>query len=170
MQKQDFTNQPPTGVSISLRPITDDDLEFLFRLYASTREQERTMAGWPDEQWDEFMRMQFRLQHTQYMCGYGNPAFNIVLVDGIPAGRFYVDRGPEEYRLIDISLLPEFRSRGFGGSLIGTLLLEAEGHCLPVSLYVQRFSPAARLYQRLGFRMAEYRGAFWFMTHPSCDG
>ena len=167
MQKSDFANLPQTEATISLRPITDDDREFLFRLYASTRAEERALVGWPDEQWGEFMRMQFQLQHAQYMRNYDNPAFDVVLADGVSAGRLYVDRGPQEYRLIDIALLPEFRQRGIAGSLIRALLLESEAHGLPVSLHVEKNNPILDYYRRLGFRIEADREVYYFMVRPA---
>lgn len=154
-------NLPP---SVSLRPITDDDRGFLFRLYASTRAEEKSLVGWPDEQWESFLRMQFQLQHAQYMQGYLNPSFDIILANGIPAGRFYVDRRDTEYRLIDIALLPEFRQRGIGGNLVQALLQEAGRHGLPVSLHVEKNNPILDYYQRVGFRVAEDMGVYLFMV------
>lgn len=110
--------QPAAPAPIALRPITDDDLEFLFRLYASTRVVEKELAGWPDEQWDGFLRMQFHLQHTQYQQNYLQPSFDIIVEGSVPVGRFYVDRRADDYRLIDIAVLPEFRRRGIAGRLV----------------------------------------------------
>jgi hypothetical protein len=74
------TQTPVTEIfsQVSLRPITDDDMEFLFRLYASTRAGEKALVGWTDEEWDKFMRMQFRHQHSHYMHSYVNPSFDII--------------------------------------------------------------------------------------------
>lgn len=148
---------------ISLRPVTADDMEFLFRLYASTREQERRMFGMNDRLWDRFLRMQFNLQHTEYMRGYDHPSFDIILKNGVPIGKFYVDRGAGEFRLIDIALLPEFRRQGIAGNLIRDVLAESEEHGVPVGLHVEKLNPAMGLYHRLGFLVEEDRGVFWFM-------
>lgn len=160
---------PPT--SISLRPVTDDDREFLFRLYASTRAEEKSLVDWPDEPWESFLRMQFQLQHAQYMQSYLHPSFDIILADGIPAGRFYVDRRDTEYRLIDIALLPDFRQRGIGGNLLNALLREAGRHGLPVSLHVEKNNPILEYYQRVGFRVEEDKGVYLFMVRrPAVAG
>jgi ribosomal protein S18 acetylase RimI-like enzyme len=152
-----------TGV-ISLRRITDDDLEFLFRLYASTRSEEKELVGWGDEQWEQFMRMQFGLQHTQYMRNYENPSFDIILENGAPVGRLYVNRGPDEYRIIDIALLPESRRRGICGNLMKSLLRESEERGLPVSLHVEKNNPILDYYRRLGFRVEADREVYYFMV------
>lgn len=150
--------------SISLVPVSDDDQEFLFRLYASTRAEEKALVGWPDEQWTQFLRMQFRLQHTQYMRVYENPSFDVVMAEGVPAGRLYVDRRADELRLIDIALLPEFRRCGIAGHLIGALLHESETKAVPVSLHVERNNPVLGYYRKLGFRVVEDKGVYLFMV------
>jgi len=149
---------------ITLRSITDDDLEFLFRVYASTRAEEKELVGWNDEQWEQFIRLQFHLQHTQYMRNYENPSFDIILENGVPAGRLYVNRGPDEYRIIDIALLPEFRRRGICGNLMMSLLREAGERGLPVSLHVEKNNPILDYYRRLGFRVEADRDVYYFMV------
>lgn len=152
---------------ISLRPIEEGDLEFLFRLYASTRSAEKALVNWPDEQWEQFIRMQFNLQHSQYMRNYKNPAFAIILENNVPAGRFYVDRGDNDYRLIDVALLPEFQRRGIAGKLLDSLLREAEADGMPVSLHVEKNNPILAYYRRLGFRIEEDKGVYFFMVRRS---
>lgn len=153
-------------VAIGLRPISDDDLEFLFRLYASTRAEERALTGWPDDQWETFLRMQFSMQHRQYMRNYDNPAFTVIMSDGLPAGRMYVDRRADEYRLIDIAVLPEFQRRGIVGRLMREFLLEADEHGLPVSLHVEKNNPILDYYRQIGFRIEEDKGVYFFMVRP----
>ncbi|ACM19638.1 N-acetyltransferase, GNAT family [Geotalea daltonii FRC-32] len=151
---------------IALRSIGEGDLEFLLLLYASTREPEKAMVAWPDEQWDQFMRMQFSLQHAQYMKNYENPSFDVILVNGVPAGRLYVNRKADDCRLIDIALLPEFHGRGIAGSLIGLLLQEADENGTSVSLHVEKNNPVRDYYLRLGFNVAEDKGVYDFMVRP----
>jgi len=149
---------------ITLRSITDNDLEFLFWVYASTRAEEKELVGWNDEQWEQFIRMQFQLQHTQYMRNYENPSFDIILENGAPVGRLYVNRGPDEYRIIDIALLPEYRRRGICGNLMTSLLREAGKRGLPVSLHVEKNNPILDYYRRLGFRVEADRDVYYFMV------
>ncbi|MBI5655920.1 MAG: GNAT family N-acetyltransferase [Geobacter sp.] len=148
---------------ISLRPVTDDDQEFLFQLYASTRAEEKELVGWPDELWDQFMRMQFDLQQAHYRRSYDNPSFDIILGDETPIGRLYLDRRADEYRLIDLALLPQFRGLGIGGNLLKAVVRESEEQGLPVSLHVEKNNPILDYYRRIGFRIAEDRGAYFYM-------
>ena len=48
--------------SITLRPIGPDDEAFLYRVYASTREEELAPLGWNEAQKTAFLRMQFTAQ------------------------------------------------------------------------------------------------------------
>ncbi len=149
--------------AVTLRPVTDDDREFLFRLYASTRAEEKTLAGWGDEQWEGFMRMQFKLQHDQYMRNHLHSSFDAVMAAGVLAGRLYVDRTPGEIRIVDISLLPEYRGRGIGEGLMRDVLREGDERGIPVSLHVESNNPALALYRRLGFQEEHFTGVYYFM-------
>jgi ribosomal protein S18 acetylase RimI-like enzyme len=134
-----------------LRPYCADDQEFLFRLYASTRQHEIAAFGWPEAQQQAFLRMQFNAQQNWYEMSYGQADHQIVEQDGIPIGRIMVSRQQAFILLVDIALLPEFRGQGIGGELIQQLILECNQRKLPLRLQVQRINPAQRLYERLGF-------------------
>jgi GNAT superfamily N-acetyltransferase len=150
--------------SITLRPIREEDLEFLLRLYATTRADEMAMVtDWTDEQKDAFVRMQFQAQHAWYQEHYGDAQFDLVLMDGVPAGRLYVHRRNAEIRLVDISLIPELRGKGVGSALLRELMAEAEAAGKPLTIHVEKYNPAMRLYLRLGFKPIEDRGPYDLM-------
>jgi len=139
-------------------------MEFLFRVYHSTREEELAMVvDWTAEQKDAFVRQQFEAQHAWYQEHYEGAQFDVILVDGQPAGRLYVHRRPNEIRLVDITLLPEYRKGGFGTSILRDLLAEGEAAGKPVTIHVEIYNPAMRLYERLGFRPIEERGPYRLM-------
>ncbi|HEX9024699.1 MAG TPA: GNAT family N-acetyltransferase [Geobacteraceae bacterium] len=146
-----------------MRPITDADGEFLFRLYASTRREEMAATGWNETQVEAFLRMQFNLQHTQYMRNYPGASFDIVLIDGVPAGRLYVERKVDRMLVIDIALLPEFRGQGIGGRIMRELADEADVKGPTMSLHVETNNPVREFYMSLGFREIELRGAYYYM-------
>ncbi len=107
---------------------------------------------WTDEQKDAFVRQQFDAQTTYWDEQYPEAERSIVDVDGVPAGRLYVQRWPKEIRLVDIALLPEFRGRGVGTELIQAALLRSRhGPERAVTIHVEIFNPARGLYERLGF-------------------
>jgi len=139
-------------------------MPFLLRLYRSTREDELAMVvDWTDEQKDWFVLMQFNGQHTWYQEHYVGASFDLVLVDGVPAGRLYVHRREKEIRLVDISFLPEFRNRGLGTNLLRDLFAEAEAAGKPLTIHVEKFNPAIRLYERLGFNRIGETGPYDLM-------
>lgn len=142
---------------LRLRPEEDADLDFLLELYRSTREDELALTDWTDEQKDSFVRMQFDAQRAHYRNHYDGATFDIVEVDGKPAGRFYVHRGLQDVRIIDIVIHPSARNVGWGEMLLRSLIDEARGDGKKLSIHVERFNRARQLYVRLGF---EKRGEF----------
>jgi ribosomal protein S18 acetylase RimI-like enzyme len=146
--------------SVELRRTEPQDADLLFRVYASTRVQELSVVPWNDAQKEAFLRAQFEAQDRWYREHYATASFGVVVVGGIPAGRLYVHRGESEIRIVDIALLPEHRGAGVGTALVRELLHEADTAGKRVTIHVERFNPALRLYQRLGFAVAEDKGVY----------
>src|SRR5438876_10560354 len=90
-------------------------------------------------------------------------SFDVVLVEVEPAWRLYVDGRDDEIRMVDIAMLPEHRSQGIGTSLLGELVREADAAGKSVTIHVERLNPALRLYERLGFSVAEDKGIHLFL-------
>lgn len=150
--------------SIAFRPIREEDHDFLRRLYASTREQELAqVADWSAEQKEAFLTQQFEAQHHHYQKYYPEASFDLILDEGEPIGRLYVSRWEREIRLVDVALVPEARGRGIGTELLRDLLSEGERTGRAVSIHVERFNPALRLYRRLGFQEIEEKGPYFLM-------
>lgn len=153
----------PTAKQIGFRPEREDDQEFLYRLYASTRTDEMALTGWDDAQKDAFLRMQFQFQTTHYRRHFSEALFQIILLAGEAIGRVYVYHGAQEIRLMDIALLPEYRGAGIGGWILGALMQQAERAHKAITLHVEFFNRARRLYERLGFQIVENQGVNLFM-------
>jgi ribosomal protein S18 acetylase RimI-like enzyme len=147
----------------TLRPVTFEDESFLYQLYATTRSEEMAVVPWNEAQKEAFLRMQFQAQTTFYAEQFPNAAFLVVLREGKPAGRLYVDRRADEIRLLDIALLPEHRGAGLGTALLRDLTAEAASAGKPLRIHVERYNPALRLYLRLGFRLLEDQGIYYLM-------
>lgn len=143
----------PMKHATELRPICDDDREFLFRVYASTRD-EVVLLPWSDAEKEAFLRMQFNAQNTHYQGNYPDAQFDVVSLDGVPIGRLYIERQEEEIRIIDIALLPKWRGQGIGSSIMSAILSEAANSGKAVTLHVLKNSFARPLYDRLGFSFA----------------
>jgi GNAT superfamily N-acetyltransferase len=148
---------------IALRPVRDDDRPFLVRVYASTREDELAMLPWTDEQKSAFVAQQFEAQDAAYRICYDGATFEVIEVDGEPAGRLYLDRTASEIRVVDITLLPEHRGSGVGTALLRGLLAEADAGGRRVTIHVERFNRALRLYERLGFSVVEDKGVYLYL-------
>jgi len=150
---------------ITFRPIktTPEDLALLFEIYASTRNEEMALTGWSKPEIDAFLRMQFGLQHKQYLENYENASFEIILYEKTPAGRFYVDRRKDDIRIIDIALLPRFRRRGIGSKIMENLIDEADKKQVNLSLHVEQNNPVLNLYKTLGFKKVDTTGVYYFM-------
>jgi GNAT superfamily N-acetyltransferase len=146
-----------------LRAIEPGDEEFLYRVYASTREAELAQTGWDETQKAAFLRMQFDAQSRYYREHYTEAEFCVILADGRPAGRLYVARWPQEIRVVDIALLPEHRGAGIGTSLLKALISESEESGKPLSIHVERFNPALRFYEKLGFHKVADKGVYFLM-------
>ena len=153
---------------IALRAASDADLGFFADLYASTREEEMKLAtDWSDAQKRAFLRDQFALQNSHYRQHY--PAAERLVIErgGEPIGRMLVDVLPPDVRLMDIALLPHARGQGVGTALLARLLAFADERELPVTLHVEPFNPALRMYEREGFAHVEMRGIYQFMRRPA---
>jgi ribosomal protein S18 acetylase RimI-like enzyme len=135
-----------------LRCENPEDESFLFEVYAESRESEFSASGWDRRDWQNFLRMQFRLRQASYRNDYPGADGYIILIEDARAGRMLVHRGPQATRLVDIVLLPAWRNKGLGSSLIRTLQEESARIQTPLRLHVLRSNRALRLYKRLGFK------------------
>ena len=160
---------------VSLRKEGSEDEPFLIALYASTRETELARTLWTDAEKAAFLRSQFALRQAHYRTHYRDADFCIIEAKGRPIGRFYVHRGAQEIRLLELALLPAWRGHGIGGALVQALVQEATAASLPVTLHVEPSNPARQLYLRAGFRHASelgfYERLIWMPPHPEreCD-
>jgi ribosomal protein S18 acetylase RimI-like enzyme len=150
-----------------LRTRTQGDLDFLSRLYAATREEELRAVNWTDAQKAAFLQDQFDKQHRHYLEHYPRAQWLVIEREGVPAGRIYLEQTLREIRLMDIALVDALRSKGVGTALMRALLAHGDESGLPVTLHVEPFNPARRLYRRLGFVDVETRGYYLFMERAA---
>ena len=148
------------GLGLTLRPITAADAPFVAALYASTRAEEVARFGWPAGQQRAFLVQQHEAQERYFRTRYGEAAWLIVEREGGAVGRLYLSESGHALHVIDITLLPAVRGRGFGGALLADLLAAAAGTGRTVSMQVERNNRALRLYRRLGFDVVDGEGAY----------
>jgi GNAT superfamily N-acetyltransferase len=137
--------------AVTFRPELPADREFLYRVYASTRAEELEPTGWTPEQKEQFLRAQFQAQDAFYRQNYDGYEFLVVVVDGADAGRLYLHDRKASIGVMDIALLPPFRRFGVGGAIMQSIINEAGLRRATVTIHVENFNPAMRLYLRLGF-------------------
>lgn len=145
---------PPT---YSLRPATDEDYDFLYRLHITTM-RAAIEATWG---WDETFQ-------ADYFRSHWNPAKRqIVMVDGREAGVLTLEQRPEAIFLALIEIHPHYQGQGLGTALIRQVMATAHRQGFPVELHVLKASTGARrLYEQLGFIITGERPDRYIMTAP----
>lgn len=156
---------------ISLRDIQDSDLAVLCKIYGSTRTEELEKGtNWSDEQKNIFIEHQFSAQHEYYQKNYIGAKFYIIEKDNVTIGRLYIDFFFEKkgIRIIDITLLPDWRDKNIGSSILKEILEKAAKEKLKVTIHVESFNPAMNLYKKLGFiKISETNGIYHLMEWSS---
>lgn len=168
---------PPVWLEqgVSLRPRRATDIPFLRVLYRSTRWQEAMAARLDPLSATLFLDGQFDLQCRHYDAHYLMGGRRLIVdAGGTPIGRVELwdnlipGAGPD-LRLVDISLLPDWRGRGLGAALVGSVRALARAEGRSVSLHVKKDSRAARLYRRQGFVVTGDAGDSWRMDWRAAD-
>lgn len=154
--------------SVTTRPVVREDEPFLYEVYCSSRAYEMALLPWDEAQKEVFLKQQFGAQTQHYLKHYPDAQYQIILLEERPVGRLYVNHGEEEIRIIDITLLAEYRGMGLGTPLIREIMDEGERTGRAVSIYVDKVSPAIKLFDRLGFSRIEDNGInVLFKWNPS---
>ena len=85
---------------------------------------------------------------------------------GYPRGGSTCSAGPTTPASSTFPLLPEQRGRGVGTALLTAVFAESVPAGRSVSIHVELFNPARRLYERLGFRELSRNGVYALMEWP----
>ena len=158
------TTTHTSPVNVSLRPVTADDKEFLISVYGGTRARELAQVQWEEGQKDAFIRWQFEMQQKEYETRFPDARYDVILVDGVPAGRIWVGVDDKQIRLLDIAVMEQFQNRGVGTILLRRLMDEAAqaNKSLRHMVFVLNDN-AHRFYERLGFTVIEDLGGYKHM-------
>ena len=116
-----------------------------------------------DAQKSAFLDQQFAAQFQHYAVHYPTCERNIIEEDGRPIGRLWIDEWRDQIRLVDIAFLPEWRGVGVGSRLLHDVLARGDKAGKPVTIHVEAFNPALRLYKRLGFEQVDTNGMYLLM-------
>lgn len=156
-----------SDLMVNLRAIYEEDLPRLFEIYASTRAEELALVpDWPEEQKMAFLSQQFVAQHQYYQEFYKGAELQMIEQGGEGIGRLYVHwlYSPDEVRIMDVALLPQFRGQGIGGQLIRSIQDKARNLGKRVTIHVEYNNPAQELYKRLGFqKIGEFNSVYYLL-------
>ncbi len=143
---------------VSLRPVEPEDEPFLLRVYAGTRLMELAHTSWDEVQKEAFLKIQYAAQKHHYLTYYPEAEHQVICANERPVGRLYLARLPEEFRILDIAILPENRNTGIGTFVLRGILADAQRAGLPVTISVENFNPSLRIFEQLGFRKTKDDG------------
>lgn len=149
--------------AITLRPAAAADYHFMRLLYGSTREEEMKQFPFDEFGRKEFLDQQFGAQYQHYQLHYPTCEKNIIEKDGRPIGRLWIDEWRDQIRLVDIALMPQWRGTGVGTMLVREVLERGAKVGKPVTIHVEAYNPALRLYERLGFEKVDTNGVYFLM-------
>jgi ribosomal protein S18 acetylase RimI-like enzyme len=158
-----------TLCEITRRTALSEDRDFLLELYAATRAAELAQVPWTDEQKMAFVEMQFQAQTAGYGEAYPQAQHQMIVVDHAPAGRIYWSAEPDRLHILDITIAPVQRNIGIGTFVLREILQEADLTGKRVTVYVESFNPSCRLFQRLGFQVAQQDGFQLLLERPPID-
>jgi ribosomal protein S18 acetylase RimI-like enzyme len=154
----------PLRRPIALRPATEQDEPFLYRLYKLSRVEEFSTTGIGESHFDLLMRMQYSARKAAYESNYPDARRNIVSLDGTDAGQIWVFSDGTQYRVIDIVIAGEFQNQGIGAVLMNDLIAQAKQAGVPVRCSVATNNPGSlRFHRRLGFRIVGSDDAYYQM-------
>jgi ribosomal protein S18 acetylase RimI-like enzyme len=148
---------------IRLRQVEEKDTAFIEAVYGSTRTDELNLTNWPEQQKKAFIIMQSMAQLAEYKVKYPGAVYQVIIYNKQSAGRFYTWENDNEIRLMDITLLPLFRGKGIGTSLLQELIKKSNKVQKKISLHVDPVNPALQLYRRLGFIYIKNNGRHYYM-------
>ena len=128
----------------TFRRLSEADLPFLGRLYASTRIEELAPVPWSEADKAAFLEQQFRAQHAHYQQYYPNADWLVITHGGEDIGRLYIERWPSQHRVIDIAFMPAHRGKGYGEALLRDAIDEAADAGKDVSIMAKISEIVAR--------------------------
>ena len=157
--------RPLVGRPLTLRPATADDEPFLRAgLRRARAAAELAAVSWTDEQKAAFLRMQFAAQAPALPRALSRRQLRRHRLDGA-AGRAALcrplDRRDPHRRHRPAARVLQPRHRDDAPARSSRPKRADAGK--PLRIHVERFNPALRLYERLGFRQIEDKGVYLFL-------
>ncbi len=140
---------------LTLRAMELRDSEFTEALFASTRDYLYHMPV-PKSQVDFLIKQQFQLQQASYASSFPGAETFIIERYSKSIGKIIFNSTTASLHVIDIALMSDERSKGWGSAILRALKKIAEQRVVPVRLAVdQQNIRAKKLYLSLGFVVIE---------------
>jgi ribosomal protein S18 acetylase RimI-like enzyme len=143
-------------MTFSFRPAAEADFERLLDLSIRTMRPQLEAAG----RWDPVRR------RARMRAGFDPATMRLIEQDGRLAGCVAVTLPPGgDVELSAFYIEPALQGRGLGAAVLRALLAELAGR--EIRLEVLKGSPAARLYERHGFRRTGETAHDWLYARPA---
>jgi GNAT superfamily N-acetyltransferase len=136
-----------------LRPARASDDAFLYDVFCTTWADE--VAALPNQNLAQHvLRIQHIAQERRFAQKYPGHQRYVVVEDGEPAGRLYLHHDETTTHVVDVTLLPRYRSHGLGTRVFADLLAQCADQGRTMSLRVSRRNRrAVELCNRLGLTL-----------------
>ena len=152
---------------ITFRKFIEKDRNFIEQVFKSTREPELKQTNWSNLQKESFILMQSVAQEADYKTSFPHLEKKLILYKNKQAGRLYLSETSSHLRLVDISLLPQFRGKGIGTTILSQLIKRAEKSKRILCLHVRKENRAMSLYIKSGFIIINSTGDYHYMELKS---
>jgi ribosomal protein S18 acetylase RimI-like enzyme len=127
---------------ISFAPVSEDDFERLLALRVEAMGPHLRRLG----------RFDPARSRVRFREAFDPETMRLIHADGVFAGCVTLARKDDHHWLGQFYIVPAHQGRGLGTKLLALLLAETDASGLPVRMSVLKRNPAARLYERHGFR------------------
>ena len=142
-------------LDIQLRRRSEIDLEFFVELFSEMKNSELSLEMLPEKVKDQIISMQFHGFERSIYANYPNLIDEVIIYISKKAGRLLLHKDENSIRIINISLLNDFRNLGIGSAILRDIVEEANKTRKSILLEVDKINPAMHLYARLGFKIIE---------------
>jgi ribosomal protein S18 acetylase RimI-like enzyme len=142
----------PESLTTADANLASDPGALAYRLFSHDKLAEFAAVGLPQQQAEMLVQMQWRGRNLTYAQQYPDSEDWVISIDdGLPIGRYSLQKTLQGFRMVDLAILPEYRNRGIGSQVLQQLTRDIAATKKIFALRVEKDNPALRLYTRLGF-------------------
>lgn len=153
-------------MTVSLRPETSADDDFLRSVITATVAQELGADAWPEPMRTHLAGMQYTMRRQGVRARHPEGESRIIAADGVSIGWLFTAELPDVVWLVEIMVAPEARGKGVGAEAVRQVLEAAGEKTVRLKVNVTN-GRAVRLYERLGFRRSGGDEVQHLMEHPA---